>query len=448
MRKRLIFGSGVVLLAILLTLVVSQGSFNLSPFAPSGLQQTYLFWAVSTLIFILTVMLGFILFRTAVKLYIERQANRPGSHIKSKLIGGALVLSVLPVFFLVLWSFYVLNRNLESWFSRPARGINIDLTQVGSALDQEVRDKLAAQANWLASLPPTENADAYQRFCAANHIERAEIENPKGVKRILCSMAKMHAGELYTSSVKTAQGMLTLSARMPLNLAAKQSEIERYVAEYNRLSVDRKAFRSMYLLLLTLITLFILFFAVWIARYMAGQISTPITALVKAAEQIRKGNLGYRFHVDAIDEMATLVKAFNEMTEALEANSKELESRRRFTEAILESIPTGVISLTSDGRIQRVNRALRGIFPEEQVTRAARLSDLFSREDTAEIRYLMNRARRTGVAGTQLEYKAERRVLHLSLTASALEGKHAQGFVLAVEDTSELLRAQKAAAWH
>jgi len=447
MRKRLIFGSGLVLLAILLTLVVSQGSFK-SPFAPSGIEQTYLFWAVSTLIFILTVMLGFILFRTAVKLYIERQANRPGSHIKSKLIGGALALSVLPVFFLVLWSFYVLNRNLESWFSRPARGINIDLTQVGSALDQEVRDKLTAQAHWLALLSLGENPDAYQRFCATNKIERAEIESQKGVKRILCSMAKMHDGELYTATLRTEQGMLTLSARMPLNLAAKQSEIERYVAEYNRLSVDRKAFRSMYLLLLTLITLFILFFAIWIARYMAGQISTPITALVKAAEQIRKGNLGYRFHVDAIDEMATLVKAFNEMTEALEANSKELEARRRFTEAILESIPTGVISLTSDGRIQRVNRALRGIFPEEQVTRAARLSDLFSREDTAEIRYLMNRARRTGVAGTQLEYKAERRVLHLALTVAALDEQRSSGFVLVLEDTSELLRAQKAAAWH
>src|SRR5882757_4529214 len=190
MRKRLIFGSGVVLLAILLSLVVSQGSFK-SPFAPSGLQQTYLFWAVSTLIFILTVTLGFNLFRTVVKLYIERQSNRPGSHIKSKLIGGALALSVLPVFFLVLWSFYVLNRNLESWFSRPARGINIDLTQVGSALDREVRDKLTAQAHWLAVLSLGENPEADQRFCAANQIERAEVESLKGVKRVLCSTAKV-----------------------------------------------------------------------------------------------------------------------------------------------------------------------------------------------------------------------------------------------------------------
>jgi two-component system nitrogen regulation sensor histidine kinase NtrY len=447
MRKRLMIGSGLLLLAILVTLVVWQGSFTFGPFAPSSMQQTVLFWAVSTFIFVLTITLGFILFRTGLKLYMERQNNRPGSHIKSKLIGGAIALSALPVFFLVLWSVSVLNRNLESWFSRPARNMNIDLTQVAEALDQEVRSKLTAEAQLLASLSPAESADYYERFCLANEIERAEVENPKGVKRVLCAVPKLRDTDLFSVETQTSRGIITLSARMPANLAAKQAEISRYVAEYNRLAVDRKAFRSMYLLLLSLITLFILFFATWIARYMAGQISTPITALLKAAEQVRKGNLGYRVHVAAIDEMATLVKAFNEMTEALEANSKELESRRRFTEAILESIPTGVISLTSDGRIQRVNRALMGIFPEEQVARATRLSDLFSRDDTAEIRYLMNRARRTGVAGTQIEYKAERQVLHLALTVAALDAQRSSGFVLVVEDTSDLLRAQKAVAW-
>jgi len=449
MSKSWKLGSGAVLLGILLTLVVWQGSFNLNNFAPTSIQQTYLYWALSSIIFILTITLGFILFRTGVKLYIERKSNRPGSHIKSKLIAGAIALSVIPVFFLVLWSVSVLNRNLESWFSRPARRINIDLSEVSKALNESVQDKLAQQARWLSSQSLNQSADYYERFCQDNQIERAEIEHPAGVKRVLCAVPKLHDGDLFTAQVKTAEGSLTLTARMPLDLAAKQREINGYVAEYNRLAVDRKAFRSLYLLLLTLITLFILFFAIWIARYMAGQISTPITALLKAAEQIRKGNLGYRVHVGAIDEMGTLVKAFNEMTEALEANSKELDARRRFTEAILESIPTGVISLTSDGRIQRVNRALMGIFPEDQVSRAGRLSDLFSREDTAEIRYLMNRARRTGVAAAQIEYKAERRVLHLALTVAALDEQRSNsGFVLVVEDTSELLRAQKAAAWH
>jgi two-component system, NtrC family, nitrogen regulation sensor histidine kinase NtrY len=448
MRKRILFGSGVLLLAILVTLVVWQGSFTFGSFAPSSLQQTFLFWALSTLIFILTITLGFILFRTGTKLYIERQSNRPGSHIKSKLIAGAIALSVLPVFFLVLWSVSVLNRNLESWFSRPARSVNTDLVQVATALKQEVKDKLTAQARWLASQPPMQSADFYGRFCKENQIERIEMEGRKGVKRVVCSVQAANRGDPVSASVETNEGTLTLWTSMPLDLAAKQREINAYVSEYNRLAVDRKAFRSMYLLLLSLITLFILFFATWIARYMAGQISTPITALLKGAEQIRKGNLGYRVHVGAIDEMGTLVKAFNEMTEALETNSRELEERRRFTEAILESIPTGVISLSSDGRIQRVNRALLGIFPEDQVARAARLSDLFSREDTAEIRYLMNSARRKGVAGMELEYKAERRLLHLTLTAAALDEQRSSGFVLVIEDTSELLRAQKAAAWH
>ncbi len=443
------FGSAVVLLSILASLVVSQGSFNLGAFAPapSTIQQTYLFWAVSTLIFILTVTLGFMLFRTVVKLYIERQTNRPGSHIKSKLIGGALALSLLPVFFLVLWSVSVLNRTLDKWFSGPTTTVNVDLVEIAKALDQEMGDKLKAQAHWLAS-QPAQSADFYERFCQDNQIEKAEVQHADGSLRMICSVSPSGQGDVYKASIQIDEGKLVLSARMPLEVAAKQREISREVADYNHLAQNKKAIRRQYLLLLSLITLFILFFAIWIARYMASQISTPIAALLRAVGQIRKGNLSCRVHVDAIDEMATLVRAFNEMTEALETNSKELEARRRFTEAILESIPTGVISLTSDGRIQRVNRALHGIFPEEQVARAARLSDLFSREDTAEIRYLMNRARRTAVAGTQIEYKAERRVLHLSLTVAALDELRSSGFVLVVEDTSELLRAQKAAAWH
>ena len=152
--------------------------------------------------------------------------------------------------------------------------------------------------------------------------------------------------------------------------------------------------------------------------------------------------------VPAIDELASLVRSFNEMTRELDSNSRELDARRRFTEAILESIPTGVISVSSDGRVQRVNRALRQIFPEEEVNHATRLEDLFSREDTAEIRYLMKRARRTGMTSRQIELRSESRTRHLSITVAALEEKVRSGFVIVVEDTSDLLRAQKAAAWN
>src|SRR6185369_9674102 len=160
--------------------------------------------------------------------------------------------------------------------------------------------------------------------------------------------------------------------------------------------------------------------ATWIALLLSRQISVPISALLVAASEVRKGNLGHRVRVNAIDELATLVRAFNEMMQELEANSRELESRRRFTEAILESIPTGVISLASDGRIQRVNRALGGLFPEEQLAAARTIADLLPPDHAAELRYLMNRARRTGVAGSQIELERRGQVLHLAVTVSAL----------------------------
>jgi len=378
MRRRPWHIAGLVLLVVCAGLVIWQGSFSFGPLAPTSPEQTVLYWAISTLVFLLTVTLGFMLVRTGLRLYVERRSNREGSRIKTKLVVGALALSFLPVFFLVLWSVSVLNRNLDKWFSRPAENVRANLLEVARALEQERTQPGRTNPQWLA---------------------------------------------------------------------AKQHEIEQYIREYDRLAINRKQARRFYLMLLAVITLFILFVATWIALFLARQISNPISALLEAAAQVRGGNLGYRVQVKAIDELATLVRAFNEMTRDLEANSRELERRRRFTEAILESIPSGVISVSSDGRIQRVNRALGEIFGAERVARAQRLEDLFSREDTAELRYMMKRARRTGQASRQFELRTDRGVRHLAATVAALEDKIGSGFVVVLEDTSELLRAQKALAW-
>ncbi|HVT92129.1 MAG TPA: ATP-binding protein [Bryobacteraceae bacterium] len=449
MRKRVLIGSGLLLFAILLGLVVWQGSFTTEP-APSSIAQTYAFWAASTLIFLLTVTLGFMLFRTGVKLYIERLRNRPGSQIRSKLVVGALTLSFVPVLFSVLFGVQVLNRNIDKWFGQPAEEIQQNLIQVGATFDEEVKARLTAQGHWLLSEPSMLSPGAAVRFCRKNGIDRITLTKGS-LQSVLCDLTHgthAHVHPTYSVSVQSPEGTMLLTGHLSVDLAQRQTDLRNYIEDYNRLAANRKNIRSFYLLLLTLITLFILFFATWIALFLARQISGPITSLLTAAQQVRQGNLAYRVRVDAIDELATLMHGFNEMTEALEANSRELENRRRFTEAILESIPTGVISLSADGGIQRVNRALRSILPAEHVSRAARIEDLFSREDSSELRYLMNRARRTGVAGSQLEFTSESRIFQLAVTVAALEESRRSGFVVVLEDTTELLRAQKAAAWH
>jgi two-component system, NtrC family, nitrogen regulation sensor histidine kinase NtrY len=455
MRKRYVFGSGIALLAILVALIEWQVSFDFGEFGPANATQTFAFWSLSTLIVLLTVTLGFMLVRESVKLYLERQRNREGSRIKFKLVAGALALSLLPVGFLLFFSYAILNRNVEKWFSRPAEGMKVQLIDTAVSLGEEVQGRAVALVNWMTALKEVRDLTAnFPAVCRENRIAELRLESSSGQVRALCQ--DNLGGILFTARAPLGdRGTLVLRIRPRVDLVEKQSLIDQFIREYDLLSTGKRSVRTLYLLFLLLIASFILFVATWIALILSRQISRPIAALLEAAGQVRKGNLGHRVDVTANDELASLVRAFNDMTQALEGNSRELESRRRFTEAILESIPTGVISLSKDGQIQRVNRALRALLParnisEDRVEGAADLTDLFPPEDVAEMRYLMKRARRTGVAGSQIDLKMPGQVLHLAVTVSALPAREpaAPAFVIVLEDTSELLRAQKAEAWH
>ena len=460
MKKRLLLFAAVVTLLILVALVAWQGSFNMGKFGPSSTDQVLLFWAMSTLVFLLMVTMAFLLFRILIKLYIERSKEREGSGIKAKLVMGAMILSFLPVIFMVLWSYQVLNLNIKQWFSRPAEGVRLELIELGSSIKSEFQLRLSAQGQWLARLPELEayaiggekTTKIFDQFCADNDIAEAYLITRQAARLTVCGYDSRGRAESSKPTVfrvaLRSGGTLVVAALFPIDLETTERDISRYVADYDQLSVNRKETRQLYLTYLALITLFILFVAAWVALFLSRQITEPITALLTAAREVRAGNLNHRINVGAIDELATLIRAFNEMTQALETSSRELEARRRFTETILESIPTGVISITPDGQIQTVNSALQQMLPGVRIIDSMRLEHLFGPEDATELRYLMNRARRTGVASRQLDLALNGRTVHLSVTVAPIDQRVTSGFVLVLEDTSELLRAQKAAAWH
>jgi PAS domain S-box-containing protein len=451
------------LLAISVLFVLWQGSFHLKQFGPADPQQTLILWAISALIFVLMVTLGWVLSRTAIKLYVERHANREGSRIKTKLVAGALALSIVPVFFLVLFSYSVLSVNLNAWFTQPADEQLQIFDDVARQLKKEMQDETNAQAALLATRPEVRalletgaGATGFlERFCrqqelASAAVYAAQTDVPVAAWVAYATVEKQApvvARQAVEDGSRTL-GTVEITARVPLDVAKTRAAMKNLSEWQAQLRAKRKDIRRTYMMLMALITLFVLSVATWIALFLAKQISLPITALVEAATEVRKGNLTHRVEVQAVDELGSLVRSFNQMTQELETSSRELDRRRRFTEAILESIPTGVISIDSDGSIRRVNRALAKIFPPEQAVAAARLEDLFSREDTAEIKYLMKRARRTGAASRQIELHTRGRKLQIEVTVSALEEKLTSGFVIVLEDATELLRAQKAAAWH
>ena len=464
MMKRVSIGLTAVLLIASAALVLLQGgSLNLGPYLqPEDPSQTYLFFGLQILIFLMMLGLGFMVARLMIKLWISRQVDQAGSRIRTRLVMGALALSVMPVFFMVLFNYQVLNRTLTRWFTAPADHVKTDFSTIASALDKQTSQRALAEAQLIASQPEAlaslsdgaRDASAWlAAFCAQNNLVAARILPPDSIRPVASYGVFPATADGNVKAMVPVRrdgfeiGRVSVAAAVPVDVIAVQKEIHDHIRAYDKLREEQRQIRANLVLLQWLIALFILFISTWLAQYLARQISTPIAALLQAAGEVSRGNLAHRVAATGIDELAVLVSGFNRMTADLEANRAELESRRRFTEAILESIPTGVISVDSAGIIQRVNKALTQMLPETKARGASRLDDLFPPEDAAEIRYLMNRARRTGLSARQFEVRTPSKTLHLAITVAAIEGGRNAGFVVVIEDTSDLLRAQKVAAW-
>jgi two-component system nitrogen regulation sensor histidine kinase NtrY len=458
--KRISIILGAVLLVASVALVLWQGSFNKGSFlTPGDPSQTFVFFGLSILIFLLMLGLGFMFARLMIKLWIARQTGGAGSRMRTVLVLGALALSVMPVFFMVLFNYYVLNNTLRNWFDAPVEHVKTDFTAIGKALEKSTARGALAEAQLIALSPEAAalldgsatDSGWLAKFASGSGLVAARIL-PAGSMTPVASYGQMPKTTTGTAMASIRRhgaeiGSVLVAMDVGVDAAAAQKDIQDDVSSYEQQGVHRKRIRTTLLQVLALVALFILFIATWLAQYLARQISTPIAALLQAVGEVSRGNLAHRITAAGIDELGVLVGGFNRMTADLEANRSELDSRRRFTEAILESIPTGVISVDSGGIIQRINKALTRILPETSGRARSRLDDLFPPEDAAEIRYLMNRARRTGLSARQFEIHTPSKTLHLAITVAAIEGGRNAGFVVVVEDTSDLLRAQKVAAW-
>jgi PAS domain S-box-containing protein len=250
--------------------------------------------------------------------------------------------------------------------------------------------------------------------------------------------------------------------RLPSKLTRISSEIQRETQKYNELSHRRKAEKRIYVSMLWLLTLLILFMATWFALFFSKQVTIPIQALANATHEVAQGNLGFQVAARADDELGVLVHSFNQMTQQLLENrraieqaslnlqqaNRQLEERGNTIEAILENIPTGVISFDPQGQITRLNSTAERLFGRPRTQSARVLTDLFSAEDAREIARMFRRAARQGVVTQQMDLDLGGRRAFMALTVSSVRARHGRvGSVLVLEDLAEVLRSQRSAAW-
>jgi two-component system nitrogen regulation sensor histidine kinase NtrY len=498
-RKAVItLGAGAFLL---LVVMVSQGSFNLKFINPDSNQQLLFFVALSTLIFLLFVILSVVLGRNLLKLYAERRMGVIGSKFRTRLVVVHLLLSFLPVIVMFWFSYGLMNRSIDKWFSQPVEEVRADTAAMASLISDYAGQNVATEALSIAQTDEVKRAmengnsialmEEFREHLAtlqggfvlalANGEPQASLSAPAAWSELKTSFPLLAAerGEhphfqwkekdYIVAAAPTGKLLIVVAMPLPPKFAETEKQIQESQQRYIELAKQRKLVRRTYIGFLSLLTVLVLFASTWLALFLSKLVNRPVAALAAGTEAISQGQLDYRVDIRATDELAELVQSFNSMAGQLqssrttiEASSRDLgaanealERRRRYIETILESIPTGVISIDASRRVTLVNAALLRMFhadhPEFATPAAltnAPLANVLPNDLLDDLEPLLRRADRMGMTASTLELALPRAKLNVAVTVAALaHGADRLGYVLVFEDLSDLLRAQKQAAW-
>jgi two-component system nitrogen regulation sensor histidine kinase NtrY len=484
-------------IVLLFGVVFSQQAFNLKQLRPDSAEQTLGLVALSALVFLLLVVLTFVLFRNLLKLYAERRLGVLGSRFRTRMVIGALVLSFAPALVMFMFSYGLMNRSIDKWFSSPVTALQQDSGRVAALLSRYAGDNALQEAVEIAESPDVQHAFDTANYTGVLHEFRRHQPTIQGgfvlalrdgdavaswnsprpwamlrtalpdLKSIQTSPQKWtYSNTEYLLALAPAgkTGKILVGLPLPRDFSSTLEQISQNQRDYQTLNRETKRIRGLYMLLLTLLTVLVLFVATWFSLFVAKLVTRPVEALAEATREISIGHLGHRVEVSAADELGELVSSFNNMAGELESSRKkidesaraltdtntELEQRRRHIETILENIPTGVLSLGPEGRVTHSNVAFGRLFwPNGGAPMiGSTLREVFSGETAADLEHLLRRADRMSVTAAQFEIPVEKEKLNVSVTVSSVQhGKQRLGYVIVFEDYSELLKAQREAAW-
>jgi two-component system nitrogen regulation sensor histidine kinase NtrY len=488
--------------SLLLAMLVSQTAFDQTLLRPGNNQDIVVFAALSALIFLLFVALTFVLLRNLLKLFAERRLGVLGSKFRTRMVAGALLLSSLPVVMMYWFAYGLMNRSIDKWFSTPVEEVRANTHAMASVLASYAMQNARAEALSIAASPEIEHGFSSRGFSGVvsefQHHELTlqggfavalqdgdegasfNVPAPWPILKARLPLADATAGRPaqftwqqtdYTlgSAQVPGGGLILVAIPLPREFSETVRQVEASQQRYYDLARDRKLVRRTYMGLLLLLTMIVLFVTTWLALFLSKIVTRPLSALAEATQEISRGRLDYRVPVTFADEIGDLVRSFNRMAEDLESSRRqieassldlsaanaELDQRRRQMETILESIPTGVLSLDAERRVTHVNQALLRMFHPEGGHEGARailsqasLSDVFPPEVLEDFDPLLRRADRMGMTTSQMEMQLPRASLNVAVTVATLRHQaERSGYVVVFEDLSDLLKAQKQAAW-
>ena len=506
-RNRIILVSVLVLVVALtaVQVLIQQLRF------PSPIASNILIFALVNINIVLLLLLVLLLFRSLFKVYLERRENVLGSKIRVKLAIAFVGLALLPAAVLFLVASNLITTSVDSWFniqveeslekalevaqtySRASQERTVSLTrQVASRLGDVLGSEGGAEpARRLAGEKFREYGFGGMQLFSRQRVELGQWRRPEVPEGAMLSPASrlirqaldgetsatvqsIPEGDLIRAVVPVVRpgpphgvlGVIAVTAFVPEALFSKATDISTGVKEYQQLRMLKNPIKGIYLMLFLMVTLVIIFGAIWVSVYLARGITGPIQQLAEGTRKVAAGDLSYRVQVKADDEIGMLVESFNRMTEdlsrsktaltqayqELQASNVELDRRRGYMETVLETISAGVLSLDAEGRLNTINRAaarMLGGRGEELLHRP--YAEVFAGEALSPLHRLVARLLSSGQETTdeQVSLTLNGRPATLVVAVSGLrnlEGNR-QGLVVVLDDVSDLIRAQQAMAW-
>jgi len=430
----------------------------------------------------------FVIFRALIKLLLERRRGVLGAKFKTKLLITQLGLTAIPIALLFLAATNLLQRTIDRWFSTPVETIVNRSEALRDVADRRLSDAVARESRAIArAIDRAPSADpaailaedlllrdfsTLEWYGTGAPVRLSAPGGPAAAEAPASAIAQARArGEerwidfgrdgsrWFRAATRSGRGVAVASLRVPAAEAAAGDYVARAWSDYRKMEVQKSAIKATNILVFTLLTLALLFAAIWTGLTLARRITAPIGALAESTRKITQGDLTAEVDVPASDELGVLVESFNTMTAEIRENRRRLEQsnvdltainrrldrERQLLSTILETARTGIVALDRDGLVQLANPAALEILRLERPPE--RLEDLSGRADLAPI-FQAIEAARSGMKPPPREFSAGgARRAEVSVAAMPGEGGASRGFVVALEDTTEVARAQRLEAW-
>ena len=514
-RELIIIGISLVLVAILTFIEANFWGLRLNLPIASNIAL----FALININVILLILAVYLVLRNVAKLVYERKKNILGHKLKTKLIAGLIGLTIIPTFLLFSIAVQFISNSMDYWFNLQVEQSLEKALDVGkryyddasSSLlyaSQNISEDVTKMLKRPSSRTLKQMKKLFTQYLAPSHLDgvyllkgkkivaRAEYSeiDPKRIIRLYEKKVVKNAHSTKNATPTTtiysfknkelvfafvplepkqkkrgaggAHYCLVTMRKIPTTMSNTLYDISKGYENYQQLKMLQSPFKVSHFIIFSIITLLILFAAIWFGFFLAKSITIPIRELAEATNSIAQGDLNVYIEPDRDDEIGMLITSFNRMaqdlknskTELEETNRKlqeqneELEKQRRYIETVLSNVAAGVVSVDAFGNIRTINKAAETMFGVRASEVVGQHYSNFLHDHHQEIvKEFARTFRLTRQRNIQKEVKvilgANPKTLLVNVTFLSGDENEFLGIVVVLDDLTYLEKAKRMAAW-